>query len=82
VSGYVLLKAVKICIVVKTNETGCIYVVCLLNVKACLQNGRVQYHKQNLSIDVFDFDGTVHEESMPQGLVALTFTQLFYSVDG
>jgi hypothetical protein len=77
-----LLKAVKICIVIETNKTGCIYVVCLLNVKACLQNARVQYHKQNLSIDFFDSDGTVHEEFVPQGLVALTLIQLFYSVDG
>lgn len=81
-SGYVLLKAVNICIVVKTNKTGCIYVVCLLNVKACLQNARVQYHKQNLSIDFFYFDGTVHEDSVPRELVALTLIQLFYSVDG
>ena len=50
--------------------------------KECLQIATVQYHKQNLSIDFFDFDGTVHEESAPQGLVALTLIQLFYSVDG
>jgi len=33
-------------------------------------------------VDLFDFDGTVHEESVPQGLLALTLLQLFCSVDG